>query len=94
MELARNLASIIEQGVASGELRRVDPRHLFLAMIGACSFPMAERALFAELMGDEPTRQQLDAYTEFVTEMFLNGLAGGARKRKREPERLLEGANS
>ena len=70
----KELASIIEQGVASGELRRVDPRHLFLAMIGACSFPMAERALFEELMGEEPTRKQLDAYAEFVTEIFLNGL--------------------
>jgi AcrR family transcriptional regulator len=90
----KELASIIEQGVASGELRRVDPRHLFLAMIGACSFPMAERALFAELMGAEPTRKQLDAYTEFVADLFLNGLAGGARKRKREPEQLLEGADS
>jgi TetR/AcrR family transcriptional regulator len=89
-----NLASIIEEGVASGELRRVDPRHLFLAMIGACSFPMAERALFDELMGKETTRAHLDAYAGFVTEMFINGLAGPARKRKRESGALLENVNS
>ena len=74
------LASIIEEGVASGELRKVDPRHLFLAMIGACSFPMGERALFDELMGKEATRAHLEAYAEFVTEMFINGLAGPAEQ--------------
>jgi AcrR family transcriptional regulator len=80
----KELASIIEQGVASGELRQVDPRHLFLAMIGVCSFPMAERALFAELMGAEPTRAHLDAYVKFVAELFLSGLSGAGSKRRRE----------
>ena len=65
-------------------MRRVDPRHLFLAMVGACSFPMAERALFAELMGGEPTRAQLDAYANFVVDLFLVGLADDAGKRERE----------
>jgi TetR/AcrR family transcriptional regulator len=90
----KELASIIEQGVASGEFRRVNPRHLFLAMIGACSFPMAERALFADLIGEEPTRAHLEAYAEFVTELFLGGLTGGARKRKRAAEPALEPADS
>jgi hypothetical protein len=63
-------------------------------MIGACSFPMAERALFDELMGKETTRAHLDAYAGFVTEMFINGLAGSARKRKRESGALLENVNS
>lgn len=89
-----HLREMIEEGVASGELRNVDPRHLFLAMIGACSFPMGERALFDELMGKEATRAHLEAYAEFVTEMFINGLASPSRKRKREPERLLDRANS
>jgi AcrR family transcriptional regulator len=85
------LAAIIEQGVAGGQLRRVDPRHLFLAMVGACSFPMAERALFAELMGGEPTRAQLDAYANFVVDLFLVGLTDNAGKRsaKALPENAL-----
>ena len=44
------LAAIIEQGVESGEFRPVDPRFLFLVMVGACSYAMAERALFGELL--------------------------------------------
>ena len=88
------LAGIIEEGVASGELRRVNPRHLFLAIIGACSYPMAERALFADLVGEEPTRAHLDAYTDFVAELFLNGLAGPGRRRKRASEPALESADS
>jgi AcrR family transcriptional regulator len=78
----KELSAIIEQGVACGQLRRVDPRHLFLAMVGACSFPMGERALFAELMGGEPTRAKLDAYANFVVDLFLAGLADDARKRR------------
>jgi AcrR family transcriptional regulator len=92
----KELASIIEQGVETGEMARVDPRHLFLAMIGACSFPTGERALFDELMGKAATRADLEAYTHFVTELFVNGLAAmsGKRKSKRALETLLERADS
>lgn len=69
------LAAVIKEGVAAGEFRRVDHRHLFLATVGACSFPMAERALFAELMGGRASEADLKAYAEFVTEVFLDGLA-------------------
>jgi hypothetical protein len=43
---------------------------------------MGERALFAELMGGEPTRAKLDAYANFVVDLFLAGLADDARKRR------------
>lgn len=69
------LAAVIEEGVAAGEFRRVDHRHLFLATVGACSFPMAERALFAELMGTPISAADLHAYAEFVSDVFLDGLA-------------------
>ena len=87
----KELASIIEEGTHLGEMATVDPRHLFLAMIGACSFPMGERALFDELMGREATRTDLEAYTLFVTELFIHGLSAmdGKRKRKREVETVL-----
>jgi AcrR family transcriptional regulator len=76
------LAAIIEQGVESGEFRPVDPRFMFLAMVGACSYAMAERALFGELMGEEPTQAHVASYGEFVSELFLHGLTGGnGRKR-------------
>jgi AcrR family transcriptional regulator len=76
------LAAVIDEGVAAGEFRRVDHRHLFLATVGACSFPMAERALFAELMGGPTTEAQLQAYAEFVSDVFLDGLSGTPLRRK------------
>jgi TetR/AcrR family transcriptional regulator len=69
------LAAVIKEGVAAGEFRRVDHRHLFLATVGACSFPMAERALFAELMGSPGSERDLRAYAEFLSDVFLDGLA-------------------
>jgi TetR/AcrR family transcriptional regulator len=69
------LAAVIEEGVAAGEFRRVDHRHLFLATVGACSFPMAERALFAELMGGPTGEADLRGYADFVSDVFLDGLA-------------------
>jgi TetR/AcrR family transcriptional regulator len=79
------LAAVIEEGVAAGEFRRVDHRHLFLATVGACSFPMAERALFAELMGGPTGEADLRAYADFVSDVFLDGLA--VRKPERPPRR-------
>ncbi len=76
------LKTAINEGVASGEFRRFDPRHLFLAMIGACGYPMAERAVFAELVGREPTRTDLDAYIKSIVELFLHGLEGNAIRRR------------
>ena len=70
------LAAIIEQGVESGEFRPVDPRFMFLVMVGACSYAMAERALFGELLGEEPTQAHVESYRDFVSELFLHGLKG------------------
>lgn len=79
------LAAVIEEGVAAGEFRRVDHRHLFLATVGACSFPMAERPLFAELMGGRTSEADLHAYAEFVSDMILDGLV--LRKQAKPPRR-------
>jgi TetR/AcrR family transcriptional regulator len=81
------LAAVIKEGVAAGEFRRVDHRHLFLATVGACSFPMAERALFAELMGGPTSEADLHAYAEFVSDVFLDGLTlHKSAKRPRRPD--------
>jgi TetR/AcrR family transcriptional regulator len=76
------LAAVIEEGVAAGEFRRVDPRHLFLATVGACSFPMAERALFAELMGGPTSEADLRAYAGFVSDVFLDGLTSHKQEKR------------
>jgi AcrR family transcriptional regulator len=77
------LAAIIEQGVESGEFRPVDPRFLFLVMVGACSYAMAERALFGELLEEEPTQAHVARYSDFVSELFLHGLKGPGNGPKR-----------
>jgi AcrR family transcriptional regulator len=78
----KELSVIIDQGVGAGEFCRVDPRFLFLALVGVCSYPMAERALFNELAGEEPDREYLDRYKEFVSQLLLYGLSGPPQKRK------------
>jgi AcrR family transcriptional regulator len=77
-----SLSAILDQGVAEGAFRRVDPRFLFLAMVGVCSHPMAERDLFGDLIGEEPGPQHLEQYKEFVSQLFLYGLAGVPPKGK------------
>ena len=81
------LAAVIEEGVVAGEFRRVDHRHLFLATVGACSFPMAERALFAELMGGRTSEADLRAYAEFVSDVFLDGLSPRKQAKRLRPGR-------
>ena len=78
----KDLSAIIDGGVEAGEFRKVDPRFLFLAIVGVCSHPMAERALFGELVGEELNQQHLEQYKEFVSQLFLYGLAGAPPKRK------------
>ena len=78
----KELAAIIEQGVECGELRRVDPRHLFLAMVGACSFPMAERALFGELMGGRADAERNSSLCQFCIRTVSARAADEARKRR------------
>ncbi|WER50778.1 hypothetical protein CupriaWKF_30970 [Cupriavidus sp. WKF15] len=77
------LEEAINEGVATGEFRRFDPRHLFLAMVGACGYPMSERAVFAELIGKEPTRADLEAYTSSIVDLFLGGLETRPPARRR-----------
>src|SRR5262249_2868027 len=84
----KDLAATIDEGVKAGDFRRVDPRHVFLAMVGVCSYPAAERALFGELMGEEATHAHLESYKAFVTELFLNGLAAMVKTRKPRLERV------
>jgi len=58
------------------EFHRVDTdgNHVVAELLGACSFPMAERDLFAELMGNGPSRAHVQAYAEFLANALLTGL--------------------
>ncbi len=67
------LDKILEEGFAAGLFRKVDGRHFFFAMVGACSYAMVERKLFKDIMGDlnPPT---VTAYADFLAEALLAGI--------------------
>jgi AcrR family transcriptional regulator len=70
----REWEAMLAQGIAEGRMRRVDVRHLLLAVIGMCSFPMTERPLFQELTGAPLTKEAARAYAESVASFVLDGL--------------------
>ena len=80
--------ALVEDGVASGELRRVDPRFLHIAMIGLCEAFVTLRPLLEALSGGKPATQMLDAYRDFVVGLLLDGM----RLREAAPRRKLAAA--
>ena len=67
------LDKILKEGFAAGLFRKVDGRHLFFAMVGACSYAMVERKLFKDIMGGlNPTT--VKAYAEFLADALLAGI--------------------
>ena len=72
----REWEALLRQGAKEGRFRAVDARHLLLAVVGMCSFPMSERPLFAELFGGRAMTQSMAAdYAEFASNLLLTGLA-------------------
>jgi AcrR family transcriptional regulator len=68
-------ADFLHNGETSGELRRVDPRFLHLAIIGLCEFFVASGPLQDVLFRDDVERgMRQQRYAEFVCDLLLNGL--------------------
>ena len=71
----RDWEALLAEGAAQGRMRRVDVRHLVVAVIGMCSFPMTERPLFQELLGGAPvTRDDAARYADTVASLLIQGL--------------------
>ncbi len=68
------LDKILKEGFAGGVFRRVDGRHLFFTIVGACSYPMVERQVFKHLMGTA-SPAAVKAYSEFLADVLLAGIA-------------------
>jgi TetR/AcrR family transcriptional regulator len=67
--------SLLHAGETSGEMRKVDPRFLTVALVGMFEFfvsaqPLVE-ALCGRLVDDELTRD----YADFIVDIVLNGLS-------------------
>ena len=65
---------LIEEEVRSGELRRVDPGFLHVAVVGLCEAFFALRPLLEALAGGRPARELLPAYRDFIVSLLLDGL--------------------
>ena len=67
---------LIEDGLRRGELRKVDPRFLHVAMVGLCEYFITARPLVEELFGGRPmTLEMAEAYADFVADLLFRGLA-------------------
>ena len=49
---------IIEEGMASGVFRPVDPDELYFVIIGACQYLFSTRQAFREIMGGRPMKEE------------------------------------
>jgi hypothetical protein len=76
--------ALVEDGVAKGELRRVDPRFLHIAIVGLCEAFVTLRPLVEELAGGKPAAQLLGGYRDFVVELLLQGLGQPDARAKRK----------
>jgi AcrR family transcriptional regulator len=65
----------IEDGIREGEMRKVDPRFLHVAIVGLCEFFVTARPLVEELFGRPMTPEMAEAYADFVADLLFRGLA-------------------
>ena len=73
--------TLVDEGAAAGEMRRVDPGLLHIAIIGLCEAFVTLRPLVEGLFKGETQAQQTAIYRDFVVELLLDGL------RPRSPRR-------
>jgi TetR/AcrR family transcriptional regulator len=65
---------LVEDGAASGEMRKVDPRLLHIAIIGLCEAFVTLRPLVDELFEGKTRTQMTATYRDFLVELLLDGL--------------------
>jgi AcrR family transcriptional regulator len=81
LELQRRL---LEQGVASGEFRPIDPVLFYVSVLGACDHLFNARyALRSAFGGSGVTDGVREKYVEHVCDIFLCGLKNDAPRRAR-----------
>lgn len=70
---------IIEEGMATGEFRKVDPDHIYFLTVGACQYLFATRVPFHDMMGGAPSQDSfVRSYTTAAVDFILRGLAGNS----------------
>jgi TetR/AcrR family transcriptional regulator len=72
---------IIDDGFKRGELRKVDPRFLHVAMVGLCEYFVTAKPLVQELFGGQPMSTAVtEAYADFVADLLFRGLQSPKRQ--------------
>ena len=86
-ESLNDLADIIDNGDQEGKTRKVDARFLHFLIISAAEFWSANEPVVRVVFGDSTTKLRA-AYSEFVYDLIINGLA------PRLPARVSRGEGS
>jgi AcrR family transcriptional regulator len=66
--------TLVEDGAAAGEMRKIDPRLLHVAIIGLCEAFVTLRPLVEELFKGKTRTQMAATYRDFLVELVLDGL--------------------
>jgi hypothetical protein len=66
--------TLVDEGVAAGEMRRVDPRFLHIAIIGLCEAFVTLGPLVEEMFGGRTKADLTAKYREFIVGLLLDGL--------------------
>lgn len=73
---------IIEEGVASGDFRPLNPDKLYFIIVGACQYLFSTRIAFANVMDDIGTAAFEQEFVNTATDVLLNGLRAPAIERQ------------
>lgn len=66
--------TLVDEGVAAGEMRRVDPRLLHIAIVGLCEAFVSLRPLTEELFKGKAQEELIARYRDFLVGLLLDGL--------------------
>ncbi|MCC2979473.1 TetR family transcriptional regulator [Sphingomonas sp. IC4-52] len=66
---------IVEDGIAAGQLRPIDPDHLYYMIVGACNYLFSSRVVFANIMGEKLNGPEFERdFAHSVIDVILHGL--------------------
>lgn len=75
VSLVQEALGFVEQDVARGTFRAVDPMHLLLSIIGMCWYPLAENGGVMRVLGEDPYDPAfVEARKRHIIELVLNGV--------------------
>lgn len=68
---------IVEEGVAAGQLRAIDPDQLYFIIVGACQYLFSSRVAFANILDGRLQGEAFERdFSATVIDVILNGLKG------------------